>query len=161
MDNQLIFALQFLMSLLVYTLIAQWFIKPWLAKKSNHEALTLLILPNAFRHIGLVFLATGVIAHPLPSVFAEPAAYGDFITAILAIFSMIALRKAWAIALPLTWIFNIVGSLDLLNALIIGARLDIFNNLGAAWYIPTFIVPALLVTHVMIFARLVKGASRN
>ena len=116
----------------------------------------LLILLNAFRHIGLVFLATGVIAHPLPSIFADPAAYGDFITALLAILSMYALRKAWRIALPLTWIFNIVGSLDLINALSQGARLDIFNNLGAAWYIPTFLVPALLITHVMIFVRLIK-----
>jgi len=157
MDNQIIFVLQFLMSLTVYALIARWFITPWLSKKSKHEALILLILPNAFRHIGLVFLATGVIAHPLPEVFAGPAAYGDFITAILALLSMIALRKSWAIALPLIWIFNIVGTLDLLNALFQGARLDVFNNLGAAWYIPTFLVPALLVTHFMIFVRLIKG----
>ena len=156
MDNQLIFIIQFLMSLIVYVLIVQWFIKPWLAKKSKREALMLLILPNAFRYIGLVFLATGVIAHPLPGVFANPAAYGDFITALLALLSMIALRKTWVIALPLVWIFNIVGTLDLLNALFQGARLDVFNNLGAAWYLPTFIVPALLVTHFMIFVRLFK-----
>ncbi len=156
MDNQIIFALQFLMSLTVYALIAQWFIKPWLSKKPKHEALILLILPNAFRHIGLVFLATGVIAHPLPNAFANPAAYGDFITALLALLSMIALRRTWVIALPLIWIFNIIGTLDLLNALFQGARLDIFNNLGATWYIPTFIVPALLVTHFMIFVRLLK-----
>ena len=29
-------------------------------------------------------------------------------------------------------------------------------RLGAAWYITTFLVPALLVTHFMIFARLLK-----
>jgi len=33
---------------------------------------------------------------------------------------------------------------------------DAIPNLGAAWYIPTFVVPLLLVTHVMIFARLLK-----
>jgi len=69
MDNQIIFALQFLMSLTVYAFIAQWFVKPWLSKKSQHEALMLLILPNAFRHIGLVFLATGVVAHPVLCTF--------------------------------------------------------------------------------------------
>jgi len=156
MDNQIIFVIQFLMSLTVYTLIAQWFIKPWLAKKPKHEALLLLILPNAFRHIGLMFLVTGVIVHPLPVEFAQPAAYGDFITALLAILSMIALRKSWIIALPLIWIFNVIGTLDLLNALFQGARLNVFNNLATAWYIPTFVVPALLVTHCMIFVRLLK-----
>lgn len=33
-------------------------------------------------------------------------------------------------------------------------------NLGATWYIPTFFVPVLLVTHVMIFSRLL-GLSRR
>jgi len=31
------------------------------------------------------------------------------------------------------------------------------ENMGAAWYIPTFIVPALLVTHFMVFARLLRA----
>ena len=30
---------------------------------------------------------------------------------------------------------------------------------AAAWYIPTFIVPALIVTHVMVFARLLRPKS--
>jgi hypothetical protein len=29
-------------------------------------------------------------------------------------------------------------------------------QLGVAWYIPTFIVPAMLVTHIMIYAMLLK-----
>ncbi len=32
--------------------------------------------------------------------------------------------------------------------------------MGAAWYIPTMIVPLLLITHAMIFVRLVKGEGR-
>lgn len=28
--------------------------------------------------------------------------------------------------------------------------------MGSAWYIPTFLVPALYVTHFMIFARLLR-----
>jgi len=69
---------------------------------------------------------------------------------------MIALRKSWAMAIPLIWIFNIVGSLDLLNALYQGVRMGVLSSLGASWYLPTFIVPALLVTHFMIFVRLVE-----
>ena len=30
-------------------------------------------------------------------------------------------------------------------------------HFGAAWYIPTFIVPLLLVTHFLIFRQLIKG----
>jgi len=144
------------MSLIVYALIARWFVGPWLAKKPNHEVLILLILPHAFRYIGLVFLAAGVTANPLPASFADPAAYGDFITALLAILAMVALRKSWVIALSLVWVFNIVGSVDLINAFYQGIRLGVLSDLGAAWYVPTFLVPALLVTHVMIFLQLLK-----
>ena len=32
-------------------------------------------------------------------------------------------------------------------------------HLGAAWYIPTFLVPVLLVTHFMIFTRLFANST--
>lgn len=38
-----------------------------------------------------------------------------------------------------------------------GVRLDVTRyQLGAAWYIPTFVVPALLVTYIMIFSLLIR-----
>jgi hypothetical protein len=55
--------------------------------------------------------------------------------------------------MPLVWLFNIVGTADLLNAL---RQADAVPHLGTTWYIPTFLVPLLLVTHVMIFARLLR-----
>src|SRR6266545_8019945 len=48
---------------------------------------------------------------------------------------------------------KMMGTLDLLNALFQGNRLQV--QLGAAYYIPTVAVPALLVTHAMIFMMLV------
>lgn len=53
----------------------------------------------------------------------------------------------------LVWVFNIVGTVDLLYAL---SHPDAVPSLGAAWYIPTFFVPLLLITHFMIFARLLR-----
>ena len=70
---------------------------------------------------------------------------------------LIALRNSWVLALPLVWVFNVVGSLDLLNAL---RQAEAIPYLEATWYIPTFFVPLLLVTHVMIFSRLLR-LSRN
>ena len=52
--------------------------------------------------------------------------------------------------------FNVVGTLDLLNALYLGIRYRVPPHLGSAWYIPTVAVPALLVSHAMIFARLAR-----
>ncbi len=153
MDTLAIFGLQLVLSLIVYGLIAKWYVTPWLAEKPIQQALIPLILPHAFRHIGLTFFVPGVVAQPLPSFFATTVAYGDFVSGLLALLSLVALRGGWSLALPLVWLFNIVGTVDLLNAL---RQANAVPDLGATWYIPTFWVPVLLVTHVMIFARLLR-----
>jgi len=153
MDTRAIFVLQFFLSVVVWGVIAKWSLTPWLEKKSLHETLYWLTLPHAFRHIGMVFLVPGVVVQPLPGAFANPAAYGDLVTGVVALLALIALRTGWAGALVLVWLFNIVGTVDLLNAL---RHVNVVADFGAAWYIPTFLVPALLVTHFMIFARLLK-----
>ena len=151
MDTQAIFGLQFGLSLVLWSLIAKWWLAPWLQKKSQHQALACLTLPHAFRFMGMVFLVPGVVAQSLPHAFATSAAYGDLAAALLALLALIALRSGWAWALALVWLFNIVGTVDLVNAV---RQQNVVPHLGAAWYIPTAFVPLLLVTHVMIFARL-------
>ncbi len=158
MDTQAIFGLQFVMSLVVWGLIAKSLLAPWLAKMPQHQALFWLTLPHAFRHIGMVFLVPGVVAQPLPAAFAIPAAYGDLVTGVLALLALVALRTGWAGALALVWLFNIVGTVDLLNAL---RHVNVAPAFGAAWYIPTFLVPLLLVTHFMIFVRLLRRVRPN
>lgn len=152
MSVQAIFGLQFVLSLVVWGLIAKWVLAPLLDKMQSEDAFFWLALPHAFRHVGMVFLVSGVVAQPLPSAFANPAAYGDLASGVLALLALVALRTRWAGAIALVWVFNVVGTLDLLNAL---RNPEPIPHFGAAWYIPTFIVPLLLVTHFMMFARLI------
>ena len=74
MDTVEIFGLQFLLSLVVWGLIAKWLLAPWLEKRSSRDALFWLTLPHAFRHMGLVFLVPGVVARP---VYGERGRHGD------------------------------------------------------------------------------------
>jgi len=160
MSTQTIFLIQFVASLIMVGLLARWLLAPALAKLSNREALFWLTLPHAFRYLGLVFLVPSVTAQPLPADFALAAAYGDLLTGVVALIALFALRKGWAYALGAVWLFNVLGTLDLLNAL---RQLEVAPLLGATWYIPTMIVPVLLVTHFMIFVRLIgvlKGSTR-
>lgn len=156
MDAFQIFGLQVLLSLVGYALIAKWYVLPRLAALPLHDALPPLIFPHAFRHIGMVFLVPAVVAPTLPPAFALPAAYGDLFTALLALLALLALWSRWPLAAPATWLFNVVGTLDLVYAFIQGTRLNAAAHMGSAWYIPTFLVPALFVTHFMIFAMLAK-----
>lgn len=153
MSVQAIFGLQFLLSIIVISFFLKWKFTPWLNKQSLNDALFWLTVPHAFRHIGMVFLVPGLLIQALPDSFAIPAAYGDLAAGLLAFLSLFALHYKWGGALVLLWIFNIVGTVDLLNAL---RHIDVTPYFGAAWYIPTFLVPLLLVTHFMIFVRLIK-----
>ena len=101
----------------------------------------------------MVFLVPNVLAQRLPDDFAKPAAYGDLAAGLLALVALIALKQGWSRAQAAVWIFNLVGTLDLINAL---RHVEVVTSFGAAWYIPTMLVPLLLVTHVMIFSRLLK-----
>ncbi len=145
-----IFGVQLALSLFVYALIAKWYVSPWLANKPMNAALMFLIFPHALRHLGLAFLVPGLVEESLPESFANAAAYGDFVTGLLAILALFSLRAEWRLAISIVWLFNIFGAADLVNAL---RNAEAVPYLGVTWFIPTFVVPVLLVTHFMIFAR--------
>ncbi len=154
MDTQQIFVLQFVLSVVAWVVVAKWTFAARLARMAPATALFWLALPHAFRHVGMVFVVPGVVAQELPEGFAIPAAYGDLATGVLALVAVILLRTKWSGAVGLVWLFNIVGALDLANAL---RHVDVVSGFGAAWYIPTMLVPLLLVKHFMMFVRLVRG----
>ena len=154
MTSLQIFGLQVLLSFLVYGLVAKWYVAPRLAALPLPAALMPLLFLHALRYLGLVFLVPAVVGAPLPAAFAVPAAYGDLLASLLALLAIIALRAGWGPALALVWLFNVVGTLDLLHAFYQGRRLEV--QLGTAYYIPTFVVPALFITHFMIFAMLLR-----
>ena len=102
--------------MLTYGLIARWYVMPALANLSRHDALIPLVLPHAFRYIGLAFLIPGVVSPDVTHDFAVPAAYGDLLASVLALLAAVALKFRWSIAIPAVWIFNLEGSLDALYA---------------------------------------------
>jgi len=100
-------------------------------------------------------LVPGVVSASLPAAFAKPAAFGDLVAGILAVVAVIALAKGASWATPAVWLFNIWGAADLLFAMVQGPRVLVdAGALGAAFFIPTAIVPPLLVTHGLTFFRL-------
>ena len=159
MITQLAFPLSSGISLLSFALIAVWYVVPRLSQRPRVEALLPLVLLSTFRTEGLVFLLPQVMGGALPPGFAVPAAYGDFLAAVLALLAAFALRFRPGWALPLVWLFNLVGITDLLFATYNGVAIGLPRfHLGVAWFIPTLYVPLLLVSHVIIFWFLLRAA---
>ncbi len=159
MSTEALFGLSVVMSFVAFGLFTKLFISPRLQGMRREDAVLPLVVPNTFRFVGLSFLVPGVVSPSLPPAFAVPAAYGDLGAAILAGVATLALaaRASWAI--PAVWLFNVWGAGDLLHAIYQGQiRLHIGpGSLGAAFFIPTVVVPALLVTHWLIFRLLLRS----
>ena len=104
---------------------------------------------------GLAFLVPGVVSPDLPPAFAHSAAYGDIIAAILALLAMISLPSASGFVVA--WIFSFWGTADLFNAFYQANHAGLMaGQLGATYFIPTFIVPILLITHGLGFRILLR-----
>jgi hypothetical protein len=155
-SQQAIFGISVLFSFAAWGIVTQQYIWPALADRSRADALRPLLTFHCFRFVGLAFLVPGVVSPDLPIAFAVPAAYGDLITAILAV---IALFLAGTPGLVVTWAFNIVGTLDLIYAFIQGNSTGIGlapGLQGATYFIPTVLVPLLLITHGLVFRLLLR-----
>jgi hypothetical protein len=156
------FGISVILGFISWGIIAKRYIWPALRRVPRIEALRPLLLLHTFRFVGLVFLIPGVVSPDLPVAFARPAAYGDLTTSILALFAIATLNSVLGIIL--VWAFNIFGSADLLYAFYAGNRvqLDSAPGLqGAAYFIPTVLVPLLLTTHALVFLLLLRHKGRG
>jgi len=114
---------------------------------------------HSFRFFGLAFLLPGFVGPALPAAFAVPTAYGDFVTALLAMLVLLTARER--VLLPLAWVFNVFGAADLIMATVQAIRVDlpsVAGQLGAAYAIPVLYVPLLLITHGVAFSLLLRPA---
>ena len=155
--NQVHFFISYLVAFLVFGLIGRWYVWPAIKNRSPKIALTPLLLYACLRVNGLMFLMPGLVSPELPSAFAVPTAYGDLTAVFLALLSLACVRTDSAAAVPMVWVFNVVGLLDLIYA-----NISTFKDhvdpvyLGASYYLAVINVPAMVVVHILIFAYLLR-----
>ena len=160
MNSVTIFWFQLVSSVFVVSLVTAWYVWPALTKLSRNSALIALLFVHVFRYVGMTELVTGMIDPKLPGEFVSSAAYGDLLEAALALVSIFALRSNWRFAIPLVWVANAWGFVDLLNGVRGVLQLNVPSfNLSTLWYIYTFYAPVVLVSHLMIFWVLIKSKS--
>src|SRR5262249_7210714 len=150
MPPRAVFLISVALSFVSWGIVTRQYIWPALRGRPRADALRRILVLHTFRFVGLAFLFPGVVSPELPAAFAHPAAYGDLATAIVALLAIAALRHR--LGLLMVWAFNILGTVDLLHAFYQGNRLEFGRGLlGAAYFIPTFLVPLLLIPHGLVF----------
>ena len=158
MPSPVLFGISVAFGLAAWGAVAWHYIWPALRERPSPENLKPILLLHGFRFLGLAFVVPGVVSPELPTTFAQPIAYGDFITAILALLALAALGTRSGTVL--TWAFNTFGAADLLFAFYLGSRIALPDNqglLGAGYFILTAYVPLLLITHGLAFRILLRA----
>jgi hypothetical protein len=156
MPQQMIwFFVSIAFSFIAWAIVAARYIWPELRHRQRTEALRPVLVLHSFRFIGLAFLVPGVVSPDLPPAFAHAAAYGDLIAAALALIALISLPSVAGVAVA--WVFNIWGSIDIFNAFYQANHAGLLaGQLGATFFLPTLIVPLLLITHGLAFRVLLQ-----
>jgi hypothetical protein len=160
MVSQLCFFVSIVFSLIAWGIVTARYIWPQLRLRQRAEALRPLLALHSFRFIGLAFLVPGVVSSDVPAAFAHSAAYGDVTAATLALLSLLLLPRAAGVVIA--WVFNLWGSVDLLNAFYQANHAGLLaGQLGATYFIPTVIVPLLLITHGLAFRVLLQHRNES
>ncbi len=120
-----------------------------------------LVLFHVTRFIGIYFLVLYQRGE-LPRAFALPAGFGDIIVATMALPVALAPLEAGA-RLRAVRIWNVVGLIDILLVIASATRINLTHpeQLRPLLHLPlsllpTLLVPLIVATHVIIFARLAR-----
>ena len=141
---------------MVFYVAARLYVLPYLGRWRPRALLIPILLLHSLRHLGLMFLTRGATYPGLPAEFACPAALGDFLTATLAFIAIFLVSQDSPSARLAVWIFNVVGTVDLVVAITLATIYSAAPFMGPAYWIPAFWVPSLLVTHYITFVVLLR-----
>jgi hypothetical protein len=148
----LVLATQFSFALVAYTLVAKWWIRPALRDVPLDRALPPLLLLHLVRPVSMWLLVPGVLVRPtIPSDFASGTAYGDLLSATLAFVAVLLVRRRHSAGVAATWVFNVIGSLDILRNVAVGMLRGAPEHMGGMVFVPAYGVPLLLVSHALVF----------
>ena len=143
----------------IFYIAARLYLVPLLPRLRPQQVLLPILLLHSTRHLGMMFLTRGATYPGLPAQFAYPAAFGDLLTAIIAMVTIPLLIRGSAMARPAVWFFNIFGTIDLLLAITLATVYNAPVSMGPSYWIPAFWVPSLLVTHYVTFLLLRRNGN--
>jgi hypothetical protein len=150
MSVETIFRIHLVLGYVAWLLCFGVYIWPKLKAMEHIEAQRAIATLHGFRFFGLVFIVPGVVSPDIPQDFATIAAYGDFITGVLALLALALIRTRplfWALVVA----YNVTGIGDLLidyyDATMSGLP-AVAGEFAGMYVIPIIYVPILMITHI-------------
>src|SRR5712671_2018860 len=101
----------------IFYVAARLYLLPLVPHVEPQQILIPILLLHSMRHLGMMFLTRGATYPGLSTQFAYPAAFGDLLTAALALIALPLVMRRSPLSKPIVWVFNVFGTIDLLCAI--------------------------------------------
>lgn len=132
---------------LVIGLLGLWYVKPYLQGIPRSTALSLLIAPHAFRYIALQLFGAQAGGLAISDSARNFIAYGDLISALLALIALGAIKKRAPWAPAAIWTFAVFGLVDLIAAVARSLDENLSETADSVMFlVSTVYVPLLFVS---------------
>ena len=157
MTPEAIFRIHLVLGYAAWLLFFGAYVGPRLRSMNWMDAQRAIATVHSFRFFGLVFILPGVVG-TLPPNFARFAAYGDFVTGLLALAALLSFRIR-PLFTALVIAFNVAGAADIIidyyHATVQGLPF-VAGQMAATYWIPVLYVPVLMITHGIAFYLLLR-----
>lgn len=148
-------------SFVVFGLATAWYVVPWLRVRPFEQAVVPLLWIHAGRYVALQLFSAQQWGFAASDSAVRQIAYGDLLGTVLAVASLIAVRRRWSRARLLVWALVIATIVDLGNALRVGLAEDLFDTAhDLSLTILTFYVPILWISTGLIAWLLLRSPRR-
>jgi hypothetical protein len=147
-------AAQFI-SLLVYALLAKWYVAPWLAGLKRSDAIIALLWVHVFRYIALMIFSAQRDGFPISNDGLFKIVIGDIAGATIALVAIVALRHRVRLGIALAWLLAAETIFDTVTNIRGGVREHLIGVAGGTiWLVQVFYVPLIIVSVVLLLWQL-------
>jgi hypothetical protein len=156
MSDHGIFLSQFAISLVVYGVLARWFLMPWSRRRPPSDGLIAVMVPLLVQHVAMTTLAGSVVNPGLSPVFGWTVTACNLVTIPVAVVAIDALRRGAGSAWALSWLLTAVGVLSTAATVYTFFRYDVIPRFGPHWYVGAFYVPLQALAHLLVAVMLLQ-----
>jgi hypothetical protein len=152
-----------LVSILIYALLAWWYVAPYLKQLQFRQAVTILLWLHVFRYCVLYLFVARHEGYVISDAAVTELVTGDLTGAVLAAIAIVALRFRLPIGLALSWLVIAATVGDVLVGLY-QRRIEAApraDALGVWWLIFVFFAPAILVSLPLLAWQLVTRRTES
>ena len=143
-------------SILVFILVARWYIIPKLKTLRPVTAIVVLLWVHVPRYFTLIQFSAQQQGYPISNAAVMEAVVGDVAGAIIALLAILAFRRFAKIGIVLSWILVVETIADITVGFIRKAHEPVWGKAsGVTWLILDLYIPFILICLPLLVWRLI------